>query len=466
MATTHTGLTFKRFTRQASTGATAVLAVSAAAAQAETILKTAAWVEQSDTQGTFPARNALQDGFDQKWDAFKHVGNYESGYQRAYAGMVAYRISLPADAAGKNVVSVDIPLYVDRWLVDGVRVAAYLSDDSTPATDWDTLREGGGYLSAQLPMAYTADDPPLRVVVEKNDTLTITFAAPIAAEDYLWVVVSLEDYTTSRDFWIEGAALILGETVAVTFDADVSADTIATPPPADRRVDETICYGVGGILKRNNFRHTIRFSGDIGAHQCFATHPLTSDGSEVYFDGDDGQIVGFGGGTLSTWNDFHSVVMTRIFPLGANDAFAKMRFSSGVVLPMADKEFSAKMIIWAGRIDLADDDTATDIVMARADMSAAGYVQQNMFKGYAGAVTVANRSADRAHTAWTLTKVGEHVLEGRDYTNLDTFDVDIKGPGVTVMMICVSPMRYWADDEVDMPTARATFAPGKYIYLS
>jgi hypothetical protein len=158
--------------------------------------------------------------------------------------------------------------------------------------------------------------------------------------------------------------------------------------------------------------------------------------------------------------------MTRIFPLGANDAFAKMRFSSGVVLPMANKEFSAKMIIWAGRIDLADDDTATDIVMARADMSAAGYVQQNMFRGYAGAVTVANRSADRAHTAWALTKVGEHVLEGRDYTNLDTFDVDIKGPGVTVMMICVSPMRYWAEDAVDMPTARAIFKPGKYIYLS
>ena len=466
MSTTHSGLAFKRFTRQVRTEMTAVLATSAAAHQAETLLKSAPWVEQTDTQGTFPARNALQDGFSGTWEAFKHVGNYAAGYQRAYAGMVAYRFQLPADASGKDVVSVDVPLYVDRWLVDGVRVAAYLSDDTTPATDWDTLREGGGYLSAQLPMAYTDDDPPLRVVVEKNDTLTITFAAPIAAEDYLWVVVSLEDYTTSRDFWIEGAALILGEAVEATFSAAVAADTVVATPPAEKQVLENVYYNVSTTSwKKSNWQlkswvadPTLR----LGYAAGISGFPVGPDRTELQFDGATGALVGYSG---TTNNVYTGVIIPRMFHLGETDVYTRMRFGATAVFPMAAKEFAARMVVWIGDVTQSDTDTNMKALTARPDFTAEGYLQQALWKGYA-AVTVANKCVALAQTAWSLTKIGEFILKGKNYTNEDYFDVNISGPGLKVLVVCVSLDEFWATAAGTMATANATFTPGTTIYLS
>ena len=225
-STTH-NLPYTRFTRQVRTEPQALLATDVAAANALTMLKSADWVQRADeTDVTFPARSAVQDGFNPLWDAFKHVGNYSAGYQRAYAGMVAYRFQVPADAltGPTNLTSIAVPLNVDRWLVDGVRVAAYASDSAVPSADWDTLRTGDVNLEGQLPMTYTEDDPPQRIVVEKSDTLTLTFPGSTASKKYLYVVVSLEDYTTTRGFWIEGASLIQGQNTVTTFANAVDAD--------------------------------------------------------------------------------------------------------------------------------------------------------------------------------------------------------------------------------------------------
>ena len=228
-STTH-NLPYTRFTRQVRTEPQALLATDVAAANALTLLKSADWAQRSadETEVTFPARSAVQDGFNPLWDAFKHVGNYSAGYQRAYAGMVAYRFQVPADALTTNLATIAVPLNVDRWLVDGVRVAAYASDSVVPSSDWDTLRTGDVNIEGQLPMTYTEDDPPRRIVVEKSDTLTLTFSAFTPSKKYLYVIVSLEDYTTTRGFWIEGASLIQGQNTVTTFAAAVTAD----PDPA------------------------------------------------------------------------------------------------------------------------------------------------------------------------------------------------------------------------------------------
>lgn len=225
MSTKH-NLAYTRFVRQVRTEMIAVLATEAAASHAETLLRAAAWVQSAQQQSSFPPRNALQDGAVETYEAYKFVGNYASGSQRAYAGMVAYRFTLPADAltGPDHVVSLDIPLHVDRWLVDGVRVAAYLSDENVPTADWDRLREGDAYLSEQLKMEYTEADPPVPIRVEKTDTITIDLPESSDALKFLYVVLSLEDYKTVRGFWIEGAALTIGDQAFVTFDADVEAD--------------------------------------------------------------------------------------------------------------------------------------------------------------------------------------------------------------------------------------------------
>ena len=465
MSTTHSGLTFKRFTRQVRTEMNAVLATSAAAHQAETLLKSAPWVEQTDTQGTFPARNALQDGFSGTWEAFKHVGNYAAGYQRAYAGMVAYRFQLPADASGKDVVSVDVPLYVDRWLVDGVRVAAYLSDDTTPATAWDTLREGDAYEDAQLPMTYTAAPESARVVVEKNDTITVTFPGSTAAADYLWVIISLEDYTTSRDFWIEGAALILGEAVEATFSAAVAADTVVATPPAEKQVLENMYYNVSTTsCKKSNWQLKSKADEWLGFASAISAFPIGYALTETNFNGSVGALVGYSG---TTEDEYTGVIISRLFHLGETDVYTRMRFGATAVFPMAAKEFAARMVVWLGAVTMNDTDTNIKALTARPESNITGYLQQSLWKGYA-AVTVANKGGTdaEAQTAWSLTKIGEFILKGKNYTNEDYFDVDISGPGLKVLVVCVSLDEFWATAAGTMATANATFTPGTTIYLS
>lgn len=221
-------LPFVRFTRQVRTEPQALLATDVAALNALEALKVAPWAEQNGKDVTFPARNALQDGFNPLWDAFKHVGNYESGYQQAYAGMVAYRFAVPADAltAPADVVSISVPLHVDRWLVDGMRLAVYVSDSNTPTIDWGTLRSGDVHLDAQLPMLYTVPDGN-RIVIEKSSVLTLLLPAATAAKKYLYVIVSLENYATTRGFWIEGAALIVSGDAITTFSTAVSPDSVS-----------------------------------------------------------------------------------------------------------------------------------------------------------------------------------------------------------------------------------------------
>lgn len=229
MSTTHC-LPYTRFTRQVRTSPMAVLAAAAAATQAETLLKVAPWVETTQLQATMPARNALQDGFADTYDAFKFCGNYAAGYQQAYAGMAAYRFAIPADAltGPDHVVSVALSMYVDRWLVEGVHVAAYLSNSAIPSTDWTTLTEGLAHSHSELPMTYTVDSE--RIVIDKTGTVTLTLPASTDALKYLYVVISLENYVSTRSFWIEGSAITTGATTVTTFDASVTADTVLTEP--------------------------------------------------------------------------------------------------------------------------------------------------------------------------------------------------------------------------------------------
>jgi hypothetical protein len=228
MSTTHT-LDYVRFTRQVNTDPIALLSTDVAARQAYALLQDALWKEETDKSASFPARAAvLESGTPSSlFDAYKYCGDYADGKQKAYAGAVAYRFQIPAEALTgtvAEVVSVAVPLYVDRWLVDGVRIAAYVSDEETPPASWATVRDGDAKLLAQLPMTYTEDDPPKRVVVEKNGTMTVTMHADLDSKKYLYVMVTLEDYESVRGFWIEGAGLLIGNENIVTFDRSVTAD--------------------------------------------------------------------------------------------------------------------------------------------------------------------------------------------------------------------------------------------------
>jgi hypothetical protein len=229
-STTH-NLPFVRFTKQASTPPMALTSTLVAAADAYALLQLAPWVEQPSPQSTFPARAAmLEDGTAHPgFDAYKYCGdaNGGDGKQIAYAGAVAYRFRVPAAAltGPTDITSIALPLYVDRWLVDGVHVAAYLSDDPSPPADWATIRAGDKSAADLLPMTYT-DPGGERIVVEKNGTTTLTWNASTDSKQYVYVMLTLEDYATVRGFWIEGAGLLSGNQAVTTFAAAVAPDTV------------------------------------------------------------------------------------------------------------------------------------------------------------------------------------------------------------------------------------------------
>lgn len=227
MSTTHTALPYRRFTRQVNTAAAPLSYTAGMAAAAAAALQAAPWVEQSTPASSMPVHTALIDAGAPTFDAYKFCGDYETGVQRAYAGMVAYRFRIPQDALTSgsvaDVVSVAVDLYTDRWCVDGARMAAYLSPSPVPSDAWSTLREGSIYTADLLPAPGDPDaDPPTNT--DSSATITLTLPGSTAAAGYLYVVLSLEDYATTRGNWIEGSAALDGSSVSVVFSRSVAPD--------------------------------------------------------------------------------------------------------------------------------------------------------------------------------------------------------------------------------------------------
>jgi hypothetical protein len=214
-------LNYTRFTKQWASDLLAILATEEAAKDAFVGMQAVPWAESSTESSNFAPRNALQTGSDTSYDAYKFVGDYAAGKQKAYAGCVAYRITIPQDALdlSSDITSVDVPVLVDRWLIDGIHVAAQVSSSAYPSESWDVIRAGDVALSAQL--------TGLTPKAEQSDTLTLTLPASTAALSYLYIYLTLEDYETFRGFWIEGGALVFGNGIVVETSED--AQTLQTP---------------------------------------------------------------------------------------------------------------------------------------------------------------------------------------------------------------------------------------------
>ncbi|HRR35326.1 MAG TPA: hypothetical protein P5026_14595 [Kiritimatiellia bacterium] len=157
-------------------------------------------------------------------DAYSLCAGHSESLHRAYAGCVAYRIELPADAAGLDLVAFSAHVFGDPYNVFGARLAVASSGSARPSSDWAVIREGlpaGGvegvhYKSAVAPrttnaevtVAYGADET---VVLEAQGGAVIQ-----AVGRYLWVYLSLEEYAYARNGWLEGSSR-LGPLFSLTF---------------------------------------------------------------------------------------------------------------------------------------------------------------------------------------------------------------------------------------------------------
>lgn len=220
MSTIHTDLEFKRFIKQVSTGPSAVVVTASMAEQNFRDLQDQDWRAVSATESAMPPLNFTTNPLINSYDAFKYASDYAEGKQKAYAGAVAYRVTLPADAVAgtvANITNVDVNLYVDRWLIGGVRVSALISDDAMPPNSWTDVLTGDAYSATQLP----ATDPR----ADQNTTVSIAVASE-ASKAYLYIMVTLEDYESASPLdsrRLEGGALIIGQSIETTFDRSVTA---------------------------------------------------------------------------------------------------------------------------------------------------------------------------------------------------------------------------------------------------
>lgn len=242
-STTH-NLPFKRFVAQVSTG-TSRPKSSFIALMAENLeaLKKCPWREAADVADVALVKHnfGLVTHFDDGYDAYKMTGAWTSASQTeiAFAGMAAYRFKIPDAAAEVALSSISLPISRDRFLKGGVHLAVALSDDDHPSSDWDVVR-GTGSISASAQLANTAEYLTAAQPADGYVTLAAADFSALAETgyDYLWVYVTLEDYTDwwdkytadeDRRYAIEGSAMLVGCSSTATFASAVAADA----DPAD-----------------------------------------------------------------------------------------------------------------------------------------------------------------------------------------------------------------------------------------
>ena len=240
-STTH-NLPFKRFVAQVSTG-TSRPKSSFIALMAENLeaLKKCPWREAADVADVALVKHnfGLVTHFDDGYDAYKMTGAWTSASQTeiAFAGMAAYRFKIPDAAAEVALSSISLPISRDRFLKGGVHLAVALSDDDHPSSDWDVVR-GTGSISASAQLANTAEYLTAAQPADGYVTLAAADFSALAETgyDYLWVYVTLEDYTDwwdkytadeDRRYAIEGSAMLVGCSSTATFASAVAADVEA-----------------------------------------------------------------------------------------------------------------------------------------------------------------------------------------------------------------------------------------------
>ena len=171
---------------------------------------------------------------DEKYDAFCMTGSYNSAENTevAYAGMVAYRFTLPQDylTGSATLVAASVMLSRDRFLLPGLRVSAVLSNSAVPSTSWDVVR---GDAEGCVKLAEQLANPAERITAAEQATDAVEVGLTGLDSDkkaYLWIYLTVEDYTATwtwysstqhRLYAIEGSGMIISQSSTVEFSEDV-----------------------------------------------------------------------------------------------------------------------------------------------------------------------------------------------------------------------------------------------------
>ncbi len=226
------------------------------------------------------------------FDAYQQGGDAraETAMMCGYAGCVAYRFNMPDSASSVPLESVSLLISRDRYCRAGVRVAVVLSNDAAPSDDWAVVRGTG---SGAIVSAHTSSDVDGvaswgflaqsgigNLISSRAADSALVFnstsfpALATTGKTYLWVYLSLEDYTSywtmynakdPRYYSIEGGAMLVASKALFTFESAVASDGRMWTPVIDAS------FGGAATLTVD-----IEKLGNIGKSLCCSGLAITS----------------------------------------------------------------------------------------------------------------------------------------------------------------------------------------------
>lgn len=142
-----------------------------------------------------------------RFDAALFCAEHEAGMHRAYANAACYVFTLPDMSAYPNLTAVKVRVTSDPYNSSGVRLAVHVSDSPTIPASCSVAREGIAHAEGVMPRESRLGGDGKTYWYAATGNVDIQIAS-VNLKKYLFVVVGLENYSTTRGDWLEGSAFI------------------------------------------------------------------------------------------------------------------------------------------------------------------------------------------------------------------------------------------------------------------
>lgn len=200
------------------------------------IANTLCTVPWERVSGDIPATTTIhtEEGLDwneperDRFDAAEWCGEHSEGYHRAFAQAACYVFKLPTSAVGKSIEKIRVNVTSDPYNPYGARIAAMTSATLDIPMDCDTVRQGEMFRAPDdeglgaAPRIFVKDAKTGKETwYSNNEIVELVPGETLAAKQYLFVFVCLENYNRGRDGWIEGSSYIDND-VELTLSAAAS----------------------------------------------------------------------------------------------------------------------------------------------------------------------------------------------------------------------------------------------------
>lgn len=189
------------------------------------------WEESRNPGGAFTSHNA--DSLDENvanrdaFDAALFCAGHAGGKHRAYANAACYRITVPEAGIGATLENISFSAASDPYNAAGLRIHVFTSDDPDVPMNCRTLRgeDASGDIIDQSATAAGAVPRTAQTAADGSVSWfaasgTVSLSPDLTLEKYIFIVVALENYNTSRGNWLEGSGFARND-FSLTTDIEI-----------------------------------------------------------------------------------------------------------------------------------------------------------------------------------------------------------------------------------------------------